>query len=104
MLNGDLRTLLAPRMRAKKASKSRRSRNEGIPELPQSKISAVTATGRVIFRYCRAMRIGIDPCPDGKARRALPMTAPKALAGSAAFIACPGVVEVVSRSPTSTGA
>ena len=28
----DDRALLSPRMRAKKASKSRRSRNEGIPE------------------------------------------------------------------------
>jgi len=40
----------------------------------------------------------------GSGRRAFPITAPNARSGSLAFIACPGVDEVVSRSPTSTGA
>ena len=53
--------------------------------------------------YCKAMRIGIMPWPSFKGRRAFPMTDPNALSGSAAFIACPGVGDVVSKSPTSIG-
>src|SRR6185436_15071582 len=54
--------------------------------------------------YCSATRIGISPRPSRHDRSALPITAPKAFAGSQAFIACPGVADVVSRSPTSIGA
>ena len=50
--------------------------------------------------YCKATRIGINPFPDVRGARALPMTAPNARPGSAAFIAWPGVAELVSRSPT----
>ena len=42
-------------------------------------------------------------CPDFKGRRALPITAPNACAGSLAFMAWPAVGEVVRRSPTSIG-
>src|SRR5262249_32055132 len=55
------------------------------------------------LRYCSATKIGINPCPDANAPIALPITAPKACAGSTAFIAWPGSFEVVNRSPTSMG-
>src|SRR5215470_9925706 len=54
-------------------------------------------------RYCSATRIGISPVPAGWDRSALPMIAPWTRAGSSAFMACPGVAEVVSRSPATMG-
>src|ERR1700730_1765340 len=47
------------------------------------------------------MRIGISPFPSLIERNALPITAPNALSGSSAFIACPSVREVVNKSPIS---
>jgi hypothetical protein len=35
--------------------------------------------------------MGMSPRPSSSGSRALPITAPKALRGSVAFIACPGV-------------
>jgi hypothetical protein len=46
-------------------------------------------------------RMGMHPWRPSKARRAFPMMAPRARSHSVAFIACPGVGEVVSRSPIS---
>ena len=37
--------------------------------------------------YCNATRMGMSPCPLGRRVRAFPITAPKALNGSLAFIA-----------------
>src|SRR2546428_4875288 len=39
------------------------------------------------FSYCNAMRIGIISRPDFKGRKAFPITDPKALRGSSAFMA-----------------
>ena len=50
-----------------------------------------------------ATRMGMRPRPPSSGRRAFPITAPNAWAGFAAFIACPGVAEVVSKSPTQMG-
>lgn len=52
-----------------------------------------------LWEPIRLMRMGMRPCPDRKEPRALPMTAPKAFTGSTAFIACPGVSEVLSLGP-----
>ena len=51
--------------------------------------------------HCKLTRIGIKSCPVCNGRNALPITDPKAFTGSLAFMACPGVGDVVSRSPTS---
>ena len=53
----------------------------------------------LVERYCSATNIGTRPRPSASGASALPMTAPKARAGSATRIAWPGVSEVVSRSP-----
>jgi hypothetical protein len=49
-------------------------------------------------------QIGIRAWPAASARNAFPITAPKALSGSSAFIGSPGVGEVVKRSPIFYGA
>jgi transposase len=54
---------------------------------------------QVLLFHCKATRMGIKPSPAVNGRRALPITAPKALRGSSAFMACPGVGDVVKRSP-----
>jgi hypothetical protein len=41
----------------------------------------------ILHSYCNAIKIGIKPRPPVMGRRALPITAPKALCGSVAFIA-----------------
>ena len=46
--------------------------------------------------------MGIKPCPPFKGLSALPITAPNASNGLLAFMAWPGMPEVVNRSPTST--
>jgi hypothetical protein len=51
--------------------------------------------------HCRAIKIGTKPCPRRSGRRAFPITAPNACWELQAFIAWPGVGEVVSKSPTS---
>src|ERR1700682_4292269 len=53
--------------------------------------------------HCRHTSIGSRPLPDGRLASAFPITVPKAFMGSSAFMAWPGVAEVVRRSPTSTG-
>src|SRR5947209_12212157 len=58
---------------------------------------------RSVTAYCIATRIGINPCPAASGLSALPMTAPNALAASDAFMAWPGMFDVVSRSPTAIG-
>jgi len=45
----------------------------------------------------------MSPKPSCKGRKAFPITEPNAFNGSSAFIAWPGVVDVVSRSPTAIG-
>src|SRR5262249_43055565 len=51
--------------------------------------------------YCSAIKIGTRARPAASGAKAFPITAPKARTGSMAFIACPGVGEVVSMSPVS---
>jgi hypothetical protein len=46
--------------------------------------------------------MGTRPTPDASTPSDFPITAPKARAGSVAFMAWPRIPEVVSRSPTST--
>jgi hypothetical protein len=53
------------------------------------------AIGR--FPYWSATSIGMRSVPSESGRRAFPITAPNARRGSLAFMACPGVGEVVSR-------
>jgi|SRR6516162_4196484 len=53
--------------------------------------------------YWSAINIGIRPLPLSRVLSAFPIIDPKAFAGSIAFIACPGVGDVVNRSPTSIG-
>jgi hypothetical protein len=51
--------------------------------------------------HCRETSIGIRSRPDEIMQRAFPITVPNDFTESSAFIAWPGVGEVVSRSPTS---
>src|SRR5207247_4920348 len=82
-------------------ARSERSQRRHI--LP-SRIVSSNAIEISLPSYCSATKIGMNPCPSLKAWSAFPMTAPKALPGSSAFIACPLVGEVVRISPTSIGA
>src|SRR6476619_5672767 len=52
--------------------------------------------------YCNVTRIGMSSLPV-QGCRALPITAPIARPRSRTLMACPGTVEVVSRSPTLIG-
>src|SRR5215469_11878674 len=56
-----------------------------------------------LLNHCSATRIGTSPLPACLDFRAFPITAPNAFVVSVAFIANPGVGDVVSRSPTSIG-
>lgn len=53
--------------------------------------------------HCIDIKIGMRSFPSFNERSAFPITEPKALIGSEAFIACPTVGDVVSKSPTSIG-
>lgn len=70
----------------------------------QSPSVASTADSGSFSGYCNETRIGIIPLPSLSGCRALPITAPKAAKGSSAFMAWPGVDDVVSRSPILIGA
>src|SRR6266487_5161679 len=55
---------------------------------------------RTYCSYWSATKMGIRARPASSGRSAFPITAPKALTGSSALMACPGVGDVVKRSPT----
>ncbi len=62
------------------------------------------ASRRTVARpYCKAINIGIRPHPLSSGSSAFPSRAPRQRSRSTAFIPCPGVAELVSRSPVLIG-
>ncbi len=66
---------------------------------PKISRSVVIVVSRPL--YCSATRTGIRSCPSRTGRSALPKVVPNAFNWSEAFMACPGLGEVVSKSPAS---
>lgn len=75
----------------------------GMPMGAGLEFSPLTVPPRRPGSYCRETRANTRPCPECKPVKAFPRIVPGRDCSSSAFMACPGIAEVVSRSPGDMG-